>query len=498
MSAATAPRASRLAALLDRHALAAVIAAGALLRFATLSVQSFWLDEQVTLDLVQLPFLDLLERIPLSESNPDLYYLGQAVWERAFGTSEFGIRSFSALAGTLTIPFAYAAARVLASRSAGLIAAALAAFGPMLIWYSQEARNYSLFVLLAAIAFWCFARALADRGHRWILAWVLASALALCTHYFAVFLIVPQLAWLAWKRPQMRIELAAGAGVIGAVGVALLPTFASELGRGSWISDYSFGDRLLQIPEHFLAGMLVPWPFVPAALIAVAGIGVLAAISTARGEALRAAIPAAATFAAGIALLLLAAAAGEDYILSRNLIGLWAPFGVAVAVVLAAGRPWIATATTAALCVGGAALAIWLPATPEAHRPDYRGLAEALADADEDRLIVSQTSFSSPLPLYLEDTRIAAEAELATQELVVITPRPITDYSVGTCWWIATCGGVDQMPPPPFEVPAGFELERTRSTTFFDIDVYEADARTAIDRPVELFTPRVFRQDAAG
>lgn len=52
MSAVTAPRASRLAALLDRHALAAVIAAGALLRFATLSVQSFWLDEQVTLDLV--------------------------------------------------------------------------------------------------------------------------------------------------------------------------------------------------------------------------------------------------------------------------------------------------------------------------------------------------------------------------------------------------------------------------------------------------------------
>ena len=47
------------------------------------------------------------------------------------------------------------------------------------------------------------------------------------------------------------------------------------------------------------------------------------------------AIPAT-VFAAGLAMLLIAVATGDDYVLSRNLLELWIPFAVAIALLLAA------------------------------------------------------------------------------------------------------------------------------------------------------------------
>jgi len=47
---------------------------GALLRFATLDAQSFWLDELVTVSLLRLDFDDMLDAIPESEATPYLYY----------------------------------------------------------------------------------------------------------------------------------------------------------------------------------------------------------------------------------------------------------------------------------------------------------------------------------------------------------------------------------------------------------------------------------------
>ena len=87
-----------------------------------------------------------------SESNPPLYYVLAWAWAKAFGTHEVGLRSLSTLFGTATVPLAYCIGAELAHRRAGLIAAALVAVSPMLIWYSQEARSY------AVLAFFCAAR----------------------------------------------------------------------------------------------------------------------------------------------------------------------------------------------------------------------------------------------------------------------------------------------------------------------------------------------------
>ena len=52
----------------------------------------------------------------------------------------------------------------LRGRRAGILAAALVAVNPMLLWYSQEARGYSLLVLFSALAALYFVRALEGGG----------------------------------------------------------------------------------------------------------------------------------------------------------------------------------------------------------------------------------------------------------------------------------------------------------------------------------------------
>jgi uncharacterized membrane protein len=79
--------------------LAGIVLLGALLRFATLDLQSYRFDEAVTVGRVLQPSLfSTLSAVPRSESTPPLYYLVAWIWSRPFGTGEVWMRSLSALA----------------------------------------------------------------------------------------------------------------------------------------------------------------------------------------------------------------------------------------------------------------------------------------------------------------------------------------------------------------------------------------------------------------
>src|SRR2546426_7811569 len=124
--------------------LAGITALAAILRFSTLSVQSYWHDEAVTAARILHPGLGaMLHAVARSESAPPLYYVLAWVWSKHFGTGEAGLRSLSAVFGTLTVPVAYALGARLASKRVGLIAAALVAVSPWMVWESPEARAYA-------------------------------------------------------------------------------------------------------------------------------------------------------------------------------------------------------------------------------------------------------------------------------------------------------------------------------------------------------------------
>src|SRR4051794_33625874 len=215
--------------------LAGITLAGALLRFATLDVQSYWLDEVATVNILRHGFGDMISAVSAGESTPPLFYIVAWAWSKLSGTGEVGLRSLSALLGTLTIPLAYVLGREYIGRTTGVIAAALTAFNPLLIWYSQEARSYALMVLLTGLTLWALKRALDDRSTRRLALWAAASIAAIATHYYAGFLIGAEAGWLllvTW-RTGARARAAVAVSGVGLAAAALLPLALHQRSTGA-------------------------------------------------------------------------------------------------------------------------------------------------------------------------------------------------------------------------------------------------------------------------
>src|SRR3954471_22586304 len=86
-----------------------IVALGAFLRFFRIGRQSLWFDEYFT-TLVLGSGRHMFGYIAHAEGTPPLYYVVLKGWETVIGGGDGALRSLSALAGTLTVPVAYAAA----------------------------------------------------------------------------------------------------------------------------------------------------------------------------------------------------------------------------------------------------------------------------------------------------------------------------------------------------------------------------------------------------
>jgi 4-amino-4-deoxy-L-arabinose transferase-like glycosyltransferase len=390
-----------------RHlqALAAITVAGAALRFATLGVQSFWLDEAATVDLVRKGFGDMLSGVSAGESTPPLYYIVAWVWAKVFGTDEVALRSLSAVIGTATIPLAFALGRRVAGRTAGLVAAALCAFNPLLVWYSQEARSYALLVLLSGLTLLAMLDALERPDRRRLGLWALAATAALATHYFAGFLIAAEAAWLLYRSPA-RARVGGAAAVVAAAALALLPLALHQrsTGAAAFISASGIGRRLAQIPKQFAIGYQGPLEVVLTVLAALLlAYGVLRLVASAAGPSRHRAFVLAVLGLAAIGAPLVLALIGPDYLLARNVLAAWLPLSIALAVGYAAPRaPREGLVAAAALCAIGLVVVI-ASATNEAYQRDnWRAAAKALGKPNQPRaIIVTPTSGRLPLLLYL-------------------------------------------------------------------------------------------------
>ena len=206
--------------------LSLVVTLGALLRFYDLGGESLWMDEAFSWLWIHQSHEALWGAAGRWETNPPLYYSIQRLWGHLFGGSEAGLRSFSALAGTLTIPIIFLVGRLIGGAVAGLIAALLLATSPVHVAYSQEARVYALLMLAATTAVWgllvflkshgglaAAPRPLERRGRRLgLAAYAAGTTIALYGHNTAVFLPLVANAialcwWLGRVRPDRRFAL---------------------------------------------------------------------------------------------------------------------------------------------------------------------------------------------------------------------------------------------------------------------------------------------------
>ena len=373
--------------------LGGLVVLAAVLRFATIATQSYWADEALTVYEVHLPFGSMLSAVGHAETTPPLYFILAWAWAHIFGTGEAALRSLSALAGVAVVPITYACGRELVSRRAGLIAAALAAVNPYLIWYSQEARAYMLLIALSGLSLlWC-ARARRDPSRRNVALWLVFSALALTAHFFAGFLVAPEAVWLLWGARTRPAVVASAA--LAAVQVALLPLATSDTHHGvGWIHAIHRLTRIAQVPTEFAVMTVYRHVSTAEGLIGgglVLG-GAVLLLALAGGSRERRGAVVAGALAAVVILvpLVLGLIRGaDDFFVVRNLSPAWIPLAVVLGAACAVPRArdlGIAFATV--LVVIFAIATIEIATSPVFQKADWRGVARALGPTTEPRAIL--------------------------------------------------------------------------------------------------------------
>jgi O-antigen/teichoic acid export membrane protein len=192
--------------------------------------RGIWVDEATSISQARMPFHQMIENIRTTDVHPPLHHALLWLTVRLLGSGQLAVRIPSIVAGTLLIGALYLVGRELYDRRAGLLAAALGAVAPFMVWYSQEARMYAFFMLFATLAVWAQVGALRHGKPRDWLLYALATAAMLWTQYFTILPILVQQAGflaVAWQRrrerPALMSLLAGWAAALAFVALAFLP-----------------------------------------------------------------------------------------------------------------------------------------------------------------------------------------------------------------------------------------------------------------------------------
>ena len=159
----------------------------AVLRLFDLGVHSLWLDEMGQVIAASGSWQHLFKFVTHHLSPPLDYVITKAFL--AFGDSEWIVRLPAFVAGVCAVPLTYVFARRVATEETALLASVFLAVAPEAIAYSQEARMYSLFLLLSILSFWLVSRFTEKRSWARALTLGMANGLLLLTHYFAFFIL---------------------------------------------------------------------------------------------------------------------------------------------------------------------------------------------------------------------------------------------------------------------------------------------------------------------
>lgn len=162
---------------------------GLILRLWHIGDISFWFDETLTSEFSRQSFFGIAN-MSKDGVNPPTFYLIEHIM-LYFGAGETILRLIPAFVGTCTIPVFYLLGQEFKNRETGIVSATLLTFSSFHIYYSQEARPYTLLLFCFSLALLFYFQALrTDTRSTWMLFGVF-SALACWMHFFAFIMVLP-------------------------------------------------------------------------------------------------------------------------------------------------------------------------------------------------------------------------------------------------------------------------------------------------------------------
>ncbi len=248
------------------------------------------LDQIISID----PLIHLLQPNPdqsvtqvinnlMSQSNhPPLYFILSHWWLKLFApitanqiVSLWGIRVFSVLCSILSIPAIYYLAKLtFRSRLVGKMSALIITVSPYSIYLAQEARHYSLAILLVIASIYCYLKAIHYFFRKQpipfplIFTWIIVNAIGIAIHYLLIITIISQaISWLAlvWYdrkniidshhdyhelRKNLQLDRLAVLA-LGTILVAVIWLPVWRNGLGSELTAWIQGDNYLSVQKIF-------------------------------------------------------------------------------------------------------------------------------------------------------------------------------------------------------------------------------------------------------
>ena len=209
-------------------------------RLSDLAARDLWTDEA----WVALAALKSSSAAALAagHSTPPWYLLGVWASARLLGGQEWGLRFLSFAFGVGTLLTIWLLARRLTSRPASLLALAMVAVSPVMVYYSKELKQYSGDAFFAVLVFYLAERLRSSHGRRGWAALALTGVLGLGFSHPLVFSL-PVAGLILWRKlPAARTRLALLGGLwLLAFGAYYFLFFRHDVDPelvSYWVKDY--------------------------------------------------------------------------------------------------------------------------------------------------------------------------------------------------------------------------------------------------------------------
>lgn len=212
-----------------------IIILGAVLRFHDLSNKNLWTDESLSAYYSEKPISTVLAS---SGPTPPLYYSLLHYWIELFGISEFSLRFLSVFLGIAAIPLLYLITSKLFNKKTAIIASFLFALSPIHLYYSQEARTYSLLFFTTMLSVYFYIKLFDKFEKKNIFGYIISTALMLYSHIYSLFVLLVQNLYIIKK--YKSIKNFGKWGLIQLIPFLLFIPWLLKLpaivGKGNWIT----------------------------------------------------------------------------------------------------------------------------------------------------------------------------------------------------------------------------------------------------------------------
>lgn len=154
--------------------------------------QSFWLDEATTATVARdLSWSQYFNNFLPGDFHPPAYYVLIKIWGLIFGVNEPSLRFLSIIFALISVYLIYKITKILINKSTALLAAILLSFAPLHIYYSQEARVYTMATALSALLIYTYLLFKKKQTMRHKIFFIISTALIFYTNYLSILMIVP-------------------------------------------------------------------------------------------------------------------------------------------------------------------------------------------------------------------------------------------------------------------------------------------------------------------